>query len=226
MTDRSSLPESWCTGCGRSSRNPVTAPHLACCPESKYRTGPELLDDLFTAHSRALVDDLTKSTHSLAQISDKALSEIERLRRQRLVLARHLAFHREQLRMGLRDLHAFANEIHFLHDEVKTHQTALLEVAVQRDTARKELESERRNATQLVASLQADLEDARSAACELDAKWRIALQAEELAHHQAAAPQTPPKAPWVARVSQGLDRVASRILFGKRASRSLEALDG
>lgn len=171
-------------------------------------------------------EDLKKSALALAQISEKALAEVERLRRQRLVLANYLVTHRRNSQMDLRELHTFAKEIHHLHDEIKTHQTALLAVAAERDTARKELAAERRNATELVATLQTDLDDARSAACELEAKWRIAVEAEHFALQQITKAPEVPKAPWRTRVSQCLDRLAARILLGKDASRSLEALDG
>lgn len=160
---------------------------------------------------------------SVSRITDKALTEVSRLRRQRNVLARHLVQHRHNARLDRRELKALASEIHHLSDEVTLHQKALLKVAAERDDLRKDLAAERKNAADLVASLQADLDDARSSAFELDAKWRIALQAEQLAQHQVAKPQ---KAPWHARVSLGLERVAARILFGKGSSRSLEALDG
>lgn len=165
---------------------------------------------------------------SVSRITDKALTEVSRLRRQRNVLARHLVQHRHNARLDRRELKALASEIHHLSDEVTLHQKALLKVAAERDDLRKDLAAERKNAAELVASLQADLEDARSAACELDAMLRIAVEAENFAllQIQQIRSTAPAKAPWYTRVSHAIDRVAARILFGKGASRSLEALDG
>jgi chromosome segregation ATPase len=179
--------------------------------------------DLESLNPDAEISSLKGALLSVSLISDKALAEVARLRRQRLVLALHLGKHRNNSRLDQRELHAFASEIHHLTEELKIHQKALLTVAGERDDLRKNLAAERQNAVELTASLQADLEDARSAACELDAKWRIAVEAEHFALQQIVKP---PKASWHTRISHGLDRLASRILLGKGASRSLEALDG
>lgn len=49
--------ESWCTGCGRSSLKPIRDPFLACCPDSRYRTGPQLVNELRVAeHSHQLAE--------------------------------------------------------------------------------------------------------------------------------------------------------------------------
>lgn len=188
------------------------------------------MTDLATPQTPTLEDckdstSLKQAALALAQISDKALCEVQRLRRQRLVLAKHLGKHRHNARLDQRELHAFANEIHHLTEEVKIHQKALLTVAGERDDLRKNLAAERQNAVELTASLQADLEDARSAACELEAKWRIAVEAERFALQQIQ-PTATAKAPWYTRVSHAIDRVAVRILLGKSTSRSIEALDG
>ncbi|HOX52706.1 MAG TPA: hypothetical protein PKY05_14580 [Fibrobacteria bacterium] len=166
------------------------------------------------------MEGLKQQLHSMVTISDKALKEVARLRSHRHVLSLCLGSHRRHIRICERDLKAFAQEIHSLYEDVRTRQTALLEVAKQRDDLRLELASERANVASLVASLQADLEGARSAAFEADAKWRIALEAEHLAHQRST-----PK-PWNERLSSAMERVASRILFGKGNSRTLEALDG
>ncbi len=34
-----------CTGCGHDSRDPILPPALACCPDSRYRTLVDFLDE-------------------------------------------------------------------------------------------------------------------------------------------------------------------------------------
>lgn len=39
------MSDSFCTGCGRSSNSPVTGKALACCPDNRYRTINEIIDE-------------------------------------------------------------------------------------------------------------------------------------------------------------------------------------
>ncbi|HOX51172.1 MAG TPA: hypothetical protein PKY05_06780 [Fibrobacteria bacterium] len=92
------LEESWCTGCGRSSLKPIPDPFLACCPDSRYRTGPQLVNELRVAeHSHQLAEH---AFDSCSMVLDNNLDLTGDLEAENAVLKRRI----EDLRTSKHEL--------------------------------------------------------------------------------------------------------------------------
>lgn len=119
------------------------------------------------ASTRAKNLDLRNSLHSMANLSEKALHEVARLKRQRLVLTRIMHRSQRESILDRRDLEALATEIKRLHQELALHQTAILRIGEERDHLRTELVTEKGVAMVTTVSMKRDLDDQRETALRL-----------------------------------------------------------
>ena len=113
---------------------------------------------------------MTATLEALIDLNN-ALNEVQRLRKQRRILVRHLRDRQVALRVSRRIRHV-------LEQNLTDHQVAILRVSEQRDHLRAELTAEKRAAQETTQSLRADLDAVRAAANDLDTKWRQALEAQ------------------------------------------------
>ncbi|HOX51173.1 MAG TPA: hypothetical protein PKY05_06785 [Fibrobacteria bacterium] len=123
--------------------------------------------ELELADSRAKNTELRQSLHAMANLGDKALMEVARLKRQRLVLTWWMHKSQRESILDRRDLEALATEVKRLHQELSLHQTAILRLGEERDHLRAELVTEKGVAMVTTVSMKRDLDDQRETALRL-----------------------------------------------------------